>query len=301
MASSSDMRIGLRQQLLGDALMGLREVPLVFAPRPAAVPAPRPAAPKPPAPPVAAPAVKRVAPPPATAARSGSSPPSPPPGPPVALGTPGVKATTTPAVLRDKGDRLRQIDDSQVRNCRLCRLCEERTRTVFGQGNPDARVVFVGEGPGYDEDQQGLAFVGKAGQLLTRMIVAMGLSREAVYICNTVKCRPPGNRPPEADEILACNPYLVEQLAIIEPEIIVALGASAAKTILGTAQSISALRGRWHEYQPAAGASRNEPIAVMPTFHPSYLLRSPTEKGKSWQDLQMVMQRLGLSVPQAGG
>ncbi len=274
---------------MGDALMGLRDVPLVFAPRPAA--RRRSEAPAPPTP--------RTA--PARPARSVEPAAPAPASPAVVVGSPGTKATTTEETLREKGERLRRLDETQVRDCRRCRLCEQRTRTVFGQGNPDARLVFIGEGPGYDEDQQGLAFVGKAGQLLTRMIAAMGLSREAVYICNTVKCRPPGNRTPEADEILACNPYLVEQLSIIEPEVIVALGAPAAKTILGTAQGISALRGRWHEYHPPAGAASREPIAVMPTFHPAYLLRSPGEKGKSWEDLQLVMARLDLSPPKPAG
>lgn len=193
-----------------------------------------------------------------------------------------------------KAERLRILDETQVRGCRKCALCEGRTQTVFGQGNPSARVVFVGEGPGFEEDKQGLAFVGAAGQLLTRMIAAMGLSREEVYICNVVKCRPPGNRTPTADEILACRPYLREQLEIIAPEMIVALGAPAAKTLLNTAVAIGKLRGRYHEYYSSGVAGVGPAVPVMPTYHPAYLLRDPSEKRKTWQDLQMVMETLGL-------
>jgi DNA polymerase len=193
----------------------------------------------------------------------------------------------------EKSERLRILDETKVKSCRACVLCQERTQTVFGQGNPDARIVFVGEGPGFEEDKQGLAFVGKAGQLLTRMIGAMGLTRDEVYICNVVKCRPPGNRTPTADEILACSPFLREQLETIQPEVIVALGAPAAKTLLNTADAISKLRGRFHEYYHSGVNGVGPSIAVMPTFHPAYLLRSPDEKRKAWDDLQEVMQRLG--------
>lgn len=196
-------------------------------------------------------------------------------------------------------ERLRVLDDTQVKGCCKCRLHSGRTQTVFGQGNPAARVVFVGEGPGFEEDKQGLAFVGPAGQLLTKMIAAMGLSRDEVYICNVVKCRPPENRTPQADEILACNPYLQEQLSIIQPEIIVALGAPAAKTLLNTADSIGKLRGRFHECSLGGTPGDESTIPVMPTYHPAYLLRSPEEKGKVWADLQMVMARLGLKPPPA--
>lgn len=194
-------------------------------------------------------------------------------------------------------ERLRTLDETQVKGCRKCRLCEGRTQTVFGQGRSTARLVFVGEGPGYEEDKQGLAFVGPAGQLLTRMIAAMGLSRDQVYICNVVKCRPPENRTPLADEVLACSPYLHEQLSIIEPETIVALGAPAAKTLLNTADSIGKLRGRFHEYFPSGMPGIGRSIAVMPTYHPAYLLRSPGEKSKAWEDLQQVMARLELTGP----
>lgn len=195
-------------------------------------------------------------------------------------------------------ERLRILDLSQVKSCRKCRLCEGRTQTVFGQGSPTARLVFVGEGPGFEEDKQGLAFVGAAGQLLTRMINAMGVSRDDVYICNVVKCRPPENRTPQADEILACSPYLHEQLAIIRPEIIVALGAPAAKTLLNTADAIGKLRGRFHEYHGQGELGAGLSIRVMPTYHPAYLLRTPEDKGKVWADLQMVMAEIGLKLPQ---
>ena len=165
---------------------------------------------------------------------------------------------------------------------------------MFGQGNPDARLVFVGEAPGYEEDKQGLAFVGRAGQLLTKMIAAMGLSRDDVFICNVLKCRPPGNRDPLADEILACSPYLREQLQIIQPEVLIALGSPAAKTLLNTAQSIGKLRGRFHDYFLSGVTDEGPSVPLMPTYHPAYLLRNPAEKGRAWEDLQIVMDMLGL-------
>jgi len=211
---------------------------------------------------------------------------------PTAQATSGARRGVDAAA---SAERLRLLDESQVKNCRKCRLCEGRTQTVFGQGSPAARLVFVGEGPGFEEDKQGLAFVGPAGQLLTKMIAAMGLTRDDVYICNVVKCRPPENRTPQADEILACSPYLHEQLSILAPEMIVALGAPAAKTLLNTAESIGKLRGRFHNYM---GDGTGAAIPVMPTYHPAYLLRSPEEKGKVWADLQLVMAELGLQSPQ---
>lgn len=198
---------------------------------------------------------------------------------------------------REKAEQLRVLDDSQVKGCKKCQLCETRTQTVFGQGDPSARLVFVGEAPGFEEDRQGLAFVGKAGQLLTRMISAMGLSREEVFICNVLKCRPPNNRDPSASEIVACSPYLREQLEIIQPEVLVALGSPAAKTLLNTAQGIGKLRGRFHDYDLSGVPGDGPSIPLMPTYHPAYLLRSPGEKKKAWEDLQMVMERLGLSPP----
>jgi len=205
-----------------------------------------------------------------------------------------VAPKTKESAAQAKADALRVLDDTQVKGCRKCGLSETRTQTVFGQGHPAARVVFVGEAPGFEEDRQGLAFVGKAGQLLTRMIAAMGLTREEVFICNVLKCRPPENRTPAADEIAACSPYLHEQLAIIQPEVIVALGAPAAQTLLQTRESMSRLRGRFHDYYPSGLAMGGAAIPVMPTFHPAYLLRSPHEKAKAWEDLQKVMAVLGL-------
>ena len=195
----------------------------------------------------------------------------------------------------EKAAALQALDAQKVKSCKLCRLAETRNHTVFGQGNADARLVFVGEGPGFEEDRQGLAFVGRAGQLLTDIIVkGMGITRDDVFICNIVKCRPPGNRDPQADEILACNPYLQQQLMIIEPEVVVALGAPAAKTLLGTAQSIGKLRGRFHDFYPSGTSGRGPSIPLMPTYHPAYLLRNPSEKSKTWEDIQMVMTLLGL-------
>jgi len=169
--------------------------------------------------------------------------------------------------------------------CRRCRLADGRTHIVFGQGNPKARVVFVGEGPGADEDRQGLAFVGAAGQLLTKIIGAMNLTREEVYICNVIKCRPPGNRNPDADEIDACRPFLERQLTAIAPEGICTLGAFAAQTLLGTTAPISRLRGQFHTYNG---------IKLMPTFHPAYLLRNPDQKRAVWEDVQKIMTLLDL-------
>ena len=174
---------------------------------------------------------------------------------------------------------------AELGECTRCKLHKTRTNIVFGVGSETARLVFVGEAPGEDEDLKGEPFVGKAGQLLTKMIEAMGLSRPEVYICNTVKSRPPNNRNPEPDELLACEPFLKAQLAAIKPEVIVTLGKFAAQALLRDQTAISRLRGEWREY---------EGIALMPTFHPAYLLRSPGEKGKVWSDLQQVMKKLGL-------
>ncbi len=207
------------------------------------------------------------------------------------------RSKTTAAEAAARAERLRVLDETQVKGCRKCALCETRTQTVFGQGSAAARLVFVGEAPGFEEDKQGLAFVGPAGQLLTRMISAMGLSRDEVFICNVLKCRPPGNRDPLADEILACNPYLREQIATIQPEVIVALGSPAAKTLLNTAQPIGKLRGRFHEYFVSGIHGEGSSIPLMPTYHPAYLLRDPSEKKKAWEDLQLVMAKMGLTPP----
>lgn len=167
-------------------------------------------------------------------------------------------------------------------DCKRCKLGATRKNLVFGTGNPKARLVFVGEGPGADEDEKGEPFVGAAGQVLNRLIMNMGLKREEVYICNVVKCRPPGNRNPEPDEIEACQPFLEAQLNAIRPSVIVTLGKFAAQTLLRTDTPITRLRGQWREYVG---------IPLMPTFHPAYLLRSPAEKKAAWTDLQAVMGR----------
>ncbi len=168
-------------------------------------------------------------------------------------------------------------------DCQRCKLCSTRTHIVFGSGNPNAKLMFVGEGPGADEDAQGLPFVGKAGTLLTKMIAAMGYSREAVYIANIVKCRPPNNRPPQEDEIAACQPFLRQQIKAIAPQIICALGTFAAQTLLKSDVRISDLRGRFYDL---------DGVKLMPTFHPAYLLRNPAEKKKVWEDLQKIMAEL---------
>jgi len=180
---------------------------------------------------------------------------------------------------------------SAVRACERCDLSKTRTQTVFGEGNSRARLVFIGEGPGYEEDQQGRPFVGAAGQLLTKIIQAMGLTREDVYIGNIIKCRPPGNRNPAPDEIAACLPYLERQLEAIQPEYICALGAVATQTLLNTDAPISRLRGRLHSYGK---------ISLMPTFHPAYLLRNPDKKRDVWEDMQVLMREMGLQRPNSG-
>jgi DNA polymerase len=180
----------------------------------------------------------------------------------------------------------------RVAGCTRCALHGGRTRTVPGQGNPHPEILFVGEGPGEDEDIQGLAFVGRAGQLLTKMIEAMGYRRDEVFIANIVKCRPPGNRKPFPDEMAACLPYLKEQIALLKPRVIIALGATAVTGLLGSmATGISRLRGNWQSFGG---------IDVMPTFHPSYLLRTPSAKNAAWADLQAVLKKLGRPVPAPG-
>ncbi len=173
-------------------------------------------------------------------------------------------------------------------DCRRCRLSEKRTHIVFGAGNEAARLLFVGEGPGYEEDQQGVPFVGAAGQLLTRIIKAIQLTRDEVYICNVIKCRPPGNRNPLPDEMEACFPILKRQIQAVRPDCICALGTFAARVLLGTDQPISRLRGRFHDYRG---------IKVMPTYHPAYLLRNPEKKKDVWEDMKQLMKEIGtLSV-----
>jgi uracil-DNA glycosylase family 4 len=211
---------------------------------------------------------------------------------------PVVEASAPPVVVGDAvdgrdGAALRTIRDD-LGDCRRCKLAPTRKNIVFGVGNPAADLVFVGEAPGANEDAQGEPFVGDAGQLLTRMILAMGWGREDVYIANIIKCRPPGNRNPEPDEIAECEPFLIRQLAALKPRVIVALGKFAAQCLLRKDDTpISALRGKFHEYQG---------IPVMPTYHPAYLLRTPSAKRMVWDDLQLVMgelARLGVHAPRA--
>jgi DNA polymerase len=176
------------------------------------------------------------------------------------------------AVRRDLGD------------CTRCRLSENRTHIVFGAGNPHARLVFVGEGPGYEEDQRGEPFVGAAGQLLSKIIEAIKYTRNQVYICNIIKCRPPGNRNPMPDEIKACSPFLRRQITAIKPDFICALGTFAAQTLLQTKEPISRLKGRFHDYMG---------IKILPTYHPAYLLRNPDKKRDVWEDMKTLMRALG--------
>jgi DNA polymerase len=211
--------------------------------------------------------------------------------------TPTATTTPTPTSTPDPRLRLPQLA-FEVSGCTRCGLAATRTQTVFARGSIDAKLCFIGEAPGADEDAQGLPFVGRAGQLLDRMIGAMGLSPERdVYVCNILKCRPPGNRRPEAEEMATCIPYLHEQLALVKPRVIVALGNTAVAALLDTKLGITKLRGQWKLY-------RGQTL-VMPTYHPSYLLRpSPQQadaKRQAWEDLQLVMKELGLAVPNKKG
>ena len=191
--------------------------------------------------------------------------------------SPGLEATRNLEELR-----------THIGDCRRCKLAPHRTHLVFGVGNPRARLVFVGEAPGRDEDLQGEPFVGRAGQLLTEIITkGMKLRREDVYIANVIKCRPPDNRNPEPDEVASCEPFLLRQLELIGPEVIVALGKFAVQTLLRVKTPITQLRGRWYDYHG---------IKLMPTFHPAYLLRNPADKRLVWQDIQKVMLELGIGT-----
>jgi uracil-DNA glycosylase family 4 len=191
----------------------------------------------------------------------------------------------------DPTQALRLIRED-LGDCTRCRLHEQgRKQIVFGVGNATAELMFIGEAPGADEDQQGEPFVGRAGQLLNNMIKAMGLRREDVYIANIIKCRPPGNRTPERDECETCSPFLMRQIAAIKPKTIVALGAVAAKTLLAINAPMSEFRGRWFDF-------RGTKLAV--TYHPAFLLRDPRQKKETWKDLQMVMKELGLAIPAKG-
>jgi uracil-DNA glycosylase len=186
-------------------------------------------------------------------------------------------------------------------DCTRCKLHKQgRKQIVFGVGNPRAELMFVGEGPGADEDTQGEPFVGRAGQLLNNMIKAMGIRREDVYIANVVKCRPPGNRTPERDECDTCSPFLMRQIAVIKPKVVVALGAVSAKNLLAINAPMSELRGRFYDFMPAGARSSDaswQGAKLAVTYHPAFLLRDPRQKGEAWKDLQMVMKFLGLKPP----
>lgn len=193
-------------------------------------------------------------------------------------------SSTAPA---DREAALRIIRE-EIGDCTRCALHTGRNKLVFGDGSPYARLMFVGEGPGADEDAQGIPFVGRAGQLLNNMIAAMGLKREEVYIANVVKCRPPGNRTPDPDEANTCSPFLFRQIDVVRPQVLVALGATAATYLLGQRQPLAGLRGRVHAF-------RGSQLIV--TYHPAYLLRDPRQKKEAWADLQIAMRELGLPMP----
>jgi uracil-DNA glycosylase family 4 len=205
-----------------------------------------------------------------------------------------TKADT--AATAEAAKELEKIAE-ETRQCRKCDLGSLRTNAVPGEGDPKARIVLVGEGPGADEDAQGRPFVGRAGQLLDRIIEACGLKRSDIFICNVLKCRPPDNRDPRPEEIISCFPYLQRQIEIIEPEIIIAMGAHAARTLLNTNKSIGQLRGQFHEYYAGLG---RPPIKVMPTYHTAYLLRnySQDNRRRVWEDMKKVLTELGLPIPE---
>jgi DNA polymerase len=222
-----------------------------------------------------------------------------------ASGNAALPVADAQAIQQDKPAALRLIRE-EIGDCTRCELCRERTNIVFGVGDPHARIMFVGEGPGADEDAQGEPFVGRAGQLLNNMIQAMGICREDVYIGNVVKCRPPKNRAPEPVECAICGPYLMRQILVVRPEIIVALGATAAKFLLGATDSMANLRGHIYDFQPSrhtalpSSAPERDPnfaTKLVVTYHPAYLLRDPRQKKETWLDLQLVMKYLGMSLP----
>ncbi len=216
-----------------------------------------------------------------------------------------ILATTSVLSFAEEGmsDPVKALQAIRIDlgDCTRCPLHQQgRKQIVFGVGNPKAELMFVGEGPGADEDEKGEPFVGRGGQLLNNMIKAMGIEREHVYIANIVKCRPPGNRQPERDECATCSPFLMRQIAAVKPKVIVALGATAAKTLLAMNSSMLQLRGRFYEFRPSGMPHSDSgwngcKLAV--TYHPAFLLRDPRQKGEAWKDLQMVMKELGMKAP----
>src|SRR5215813_12959260 len=205
----------------------------------------------------------------------------------VSVQTPETEMPIRPQITDEKPEETMSSDLESIRaeigDCQRCKLAPRRTNIVFGSGNPNADLVFVGEAPGFDEDQQGLPFVGRAGQLLTKIIESINLKREDVYICNVLKCRPPDNRNPEPDEVAACNPFLKKQLATIRPKIVCCLGTFAAQTVLQTAAPISKLRGKFFDM---------DGMRIIATFHPAYLLRSPEKKREVWEDMKQIRAEL---------
>jgi DNA polymerase len=208
--------------------------------------------------------------------------------PPAAVAA--VAFDSPPLSSQEKRARLIALDNNEVRGCTKCRLCETRTNTVFGEGDADAQIFFIGEGPGENEDLSGRPFVGRAGELLNKWIAAMGLRREQVMIANIVKCRPPGNRVPAPDEVATCTPYLQRQLEIVRPRVIMTLGLPSAKYMLQLNLSMGKMRGNWYQWRG---------IKLMPTYHPAYVLRQYTVETRSavWNDLKKVMAELGLPIP----
>jgi uracil-DNA glycosylase len=207
--------------------------------------------------------------------------------PTVRVEVPAMSAPSSDLFSTAKFEKVNSLEDlrGEIGDCRRCKLCQGRTNIVFGVGNPKAELMFIGEGPGRDEDLKGEPFVGRAGQLLTEIITkGMKMRRDEVYIANVVKCRPPENRNPEPDEITTCQPFLVKQVELVNPRIIVALGTFAAQTLLQSKTPISRLRGVWHSYQG---------VKLMPTLHPAYLLRNPNDKRLVWQDIQAVLREMG--------
>ena len=202
----------------------------------------------------------------------------------------GFSAPPQVAAAVPAGERAAALEliRDEIGDCTRCALHAGRHSIVFADGSPTARLMFVGEGPGADEDAQGLPFVGRAGQLLNNMIAAMGLKREEVYIANVVKCRPPGNRTPEPDEANTCSPFLFRQIDVVRPQVLVALGATAATYLLGARQPLAGLRGRVHAYRG---------MSLIVTYHPAFLLRDPRQKKEAWADLQIAMKELGLKAP----
>ena len=207
---------------------------------------------------------------------------------------------TAPSVLEmsiDSSTETLQTVQQDLGDCRRCSLCEKRNHLVFGEGNPKARLLFIGEAPEEEDDIQGRPWIGKAGQLLDRMIEAMGLRRDDVYLSTLVKCRPSESQIPKPDQIIQCIPFLLRQIESIQPEIIVTLGKTASQTLLQTEVEITQLRGQFHRFPTLSSATRTQSIQVMPTFHPGYLLRNPAAKKEVWLDLQQVAHALGIELP----